>query len=381
MPSRLHVFLLPAVFASLVALTACGSKQSSFCGLACCGSNSDLPCPITPSYLFATNINGQLSAFPVQPSGGLGTPVNVAGPSNVTLGLAFVNGYVYASNPDPATGSSVEGWSFNNANGSLTPVPGSPFALGTLSVPRAMAADSVGFLYVADTGVIDAFQIDAATGSLTASPGSPFFSGSGDYLAWDPQNTCLYASDDGPPGGVMAFATNPTTGALTEVPGSPFLANPTSGTNTAPMQIVVDSIASFVYVSLEGTSQVAGFAAGTDCVLTPVPGSPFSVGNGNISLATSNNLLYVSNELDQTVSGFSIDSTTGVLTPLAGSPFAIKSTVLLMPPYGSFLYASGPGGIFAYSIDNSTGAPTLISGSPFSSDSPTALAYVQQLLP
>jgi 6-phosphogluconolactonase len=382
MPSRLHVLLFATVLASFTALIACGSKQSRFCGLACCEPGS--ACPVTPSYLFATNINGQLSAFPVQPSGGLGTPVNVAGPSNVTLGLAFVNGYVYASNPDPATGSSVEGWSFNNANGSLTPVPGSPFALGTLRVPRGMAAGDA-FLYIADTSSIDAFQIDTGTGSLTATPGSPFTSGSGDYLALDPQNNCcLFASDDDPPGGVMAFTVDGTTGALTKVPGSPFAANPSSSTNTVPMQLVVDSNGSFLYVSLEGTSEVAGFSIGSGGLLTPIPGSPFSVGKGTISLATaSGNLLYVSNGLDQTVSGFSIDSTTGLLTRLAGSPFAISSTVLLASPwpYANVLYASGPGGIFAYSVDTSTGSLTPISGSPFPSDSPTALAYVQQLLP
>jgi 6-phosphogluconolactonase len=379
MPSRHRVFLLAAALASLTALTACGSKQTSTCGLACCEPGS--ACPVTPSYLFATNINGQLSAFPVQPAGGLGTPVNVAGPSNVTLGLVTLNPqYVYASNPDPSTGSSVEGWSFNNANGSLTPVPGSPFALPTLSAPRGMATGG-GFLYIADTGSIDAFHIDTNTGSLTAANDSPFPSGSGDYLAWDPQNTCLYASDDNPPGGVMAFTTNPATGALTLVPGSPFLANPASSTNTVPMQIAVDSIANFIYVSLEGTSQVAGFSSAADCSLTPVPGSPFSAGKGNVSLTTINNLLYVSNAIDQTVSGFSIDSTTGVLTPLSGSPFAIRSTVILASPFSSFLYSSGPGGISAYSIENSTGTPTPISGSPFPSDSPTALAYSYALLP
>jgi 6-phosphogluconolactonase len=381
MPSRLHVFLFVAVLASLIAFTACGSK-TAFCGLVCCGPSS--ACPITPSYLFATNINGQLSAFPVQGSGGLGTPVNVAGPSNVTLGLAFVGGYVYASNPDPSTSSSIEGWSFNNANGSLTSVPGSPFALPTLSVPRGMAG-SAPFLYIADTGSIDAFQINFETGSLSAIAGSPFPSGSGDYLAFDPQsNCCVFASDDNPPGGVIALTIDSTTGALTEVPGSPFAANPTSNTNSVPMQMVVASTGSFLYVSLEGTSQVAGFSIGSGGVLTPIPGSPFSVGKGNVSLATAGgNLLYVSNGLDQTVSGFSIDSTTGVLTPLAGSPFVISSTVLLAQPwpYGNVLYASGPGGIFAYSIDASTGALTPISGSPFPSDSPTALAYVQQLLP
>jgi len=64
-------------------------------------------------------------------------------------------------------------------NGSLTPVPGSPFPAGNL--PTSVAVDPLGrFAYVTDFGSdsnnISAYQI-GKNGSLTPVPGSPFSAG------------------------------------------------------------------------------------------------------------------------------------------------------------------------------------------------------------
>ena len=64
-------------------------------------------------------------------------------------------------------------------------------------------------------------------------------------------------------------------------------------------------------------------AAGTGSLLA-VPGSPFAVGNGPSSLVVdpSEHFLYVTNFIDNTVSGLKIDSTSGALTTALNSPFA-----------------------------------------------------------
>jgi len=68
------------------------------------------------------------------------------------------------------------------ANGTLTPIHGSPFSLGESSEsPQGMATDAQGlFLYVAASepglsgGEIPGFTIDASTGALTPTANSPF---------------------------------------------------------------------------------------------------------------------------------------------------------------------------------------------------------------
>ncbi len=69
------------------------------------------------------------------------------------------------------------------ADGTLTPVAGSPFSAG--SGPGCMAPDPEGkFLYVANfnfgapgSSNISAYTIDAGTGALTPIAGSPFAAG------------------------------------------------------------------------------------------------------------------------------------------------------------------------------------------------------------
>lgn len=105
-----------------------------------------------------------------------------------------------------------------------------------------------------------------------------------------------------------------------------------------------------------------------------MPGSPFATGNSPLGLATANNVLYVSNSMDGTISGYMIDATSGVLTPIAGSPFAINAAAMAANSTGSFLYTSGVKGLQIWSIDLTTGALTAV-GSPVSSPGATMLVF------
>jgi 6-phosphogluconolactonase (cycloisomerase 2 family) len=66
---------------------------------------------------------------------------------------------------------------------------------------------------------------------------------------------------------------------------------------------------------------------------------------------------------------FSIDNSTGVLTPLSGTPVAtgLYPGGPYLHPTGKFLYVTngGDGTISGYTINSTSGALTLISGSPF----------------
>jgi 6-phosphogluconolactonase (cycloisomerase 2 family) len=285
------------------------------------------------------------------------------------------NSYLYVSAPQVGGQSMVDAWAFDLGSGALTTSPG--FTLGALSEPAGMAVDPAGpYLYIADAGGVDGLQV-GATGGLSAIAGSPFRSaGGGLFLAIDPQNRYVFTSVDQPNGYVSAATIDASTGALTVVGGSPFAIAPGGSTDTRPFEIAVDSTGSYVYTTLEGTNQVAGFSIGTGGVLTQLPGSPYAAGNTPFTLATANNLLYVSNAMDGTISGYSITASTGVLVPLSGSPFAIHASAMTIDPNARFLFASGTGGeIQVFNIEATSGALTPVTGSPGSPA--TVFEYVQ----
>ena len=159
-----------------------------------------------------------------------------------------------------------------------------------------------------------------------------------------------------------------TTGALTSL-GSRSGPNQTEG-------IIADSAGSFLYVSdfLNGT--IEGFTIDSKSgALNPISGSPFSAGpapgNGGLAIDPSTKFLYVTLLNSAGVTGFSIAPGTGVLTTIAGSPFPAGNTPFqaIVDPTGKFLFVSNyndsMGGISAYTIDSASGALTPVPGSPF----------------
>lgn len=367
---------LPLILFLSLVLAGCGSSSH---GVVCPSSAATTcncgPCPVQSlSYVYATGLNGQVAAFPVDPTtGALGTPSTSAGPS-ASLGIAAINKtFLYASESD--VNGPIDAWTIDQNTGKLSPVAGSPFTLEAFAMPTGLAGtSSVGpFLYVADVAKVDAFEV-GSTGMLSLVPGSPFAAGINLYLAIDPSDHFLFAANDGPPASILGFSIDPGTGVLTPVPGGSF---PVSSNQTSPMQlgqIVVDATGKFVYVPLTFSNEVGAFTIAADGALTAVPGSPFAAGTTPVSMATVKNFLYVSNALG--ISGFSIDGSNGTLTPLAGSPFPIHVGPLTTDSSGTYLYASSAANMLSYRIDPSTGTLTQI-GSTTPVTKATVLAYVQ----
>lgn len=81
---------------------------------------------------------------------------------------------------------------------------------------------------------------------------------------------------------------------------------------------------------------------------------------------------YVTNDTNDTVSGYSINTTTGAWTSVPGSPFPTGSQprFVAVDPAGKFAcvlygYPADESYIAAYAVDGATGALAEISGSPF----------------
>jgi 6-phosphogluconolactonase len=132
----------------------------------------------------------------------------------------------------------------------------------------------------------------------------------------------------------------------------------------------------YIYAALPAANQIIAYREDPNSgVLTQIAGSPYTVGDGAVSLALhpSGKFLYAANpgQNENDISLFTIASN-GVLTEVfprtSIAPDASEPRLLLMDPAGAFLYVANAGSsnISVFSIDNGSGALTQIVGSPFS---------------
>ena len=271
--------------------------------------------------------------------------------------------FAYVANAGDNTDSA---YTVDATTGALTALPGFPVGAGT-SPFAIIGTQDRKYVFVGNEGSndISAFAVNFASGVLTPVPGSPFAAGT------DPQGMALYqraslstlyvanAGSDT----VSAYTIDYNTGSLTALPGSPVPVgkNPTS--------IVVDPS------TREGVVFVANHGGSNDISafdffdLTPVPGSPFPARGNPLSLAlgAGGNFLYSANPdaTNPSISGFSVDQTTGVLSPLSGSPFPLPvSHYIATDQTGAYLYVTLGASIVGYAIDATTGALTALPGFP-----------------
>ena len=131
---------------------------------------------------------------------------------------------------------------------------------------------------------------------------------------------------------------------------------------------MVQAQGNYVYVNNQDVANgISGFAVSSNGTLSPVPGSPYltggtgstttCIGLDRITVSAPQNLLFVSNSGDQTISVFQINPVDGSLTAAAGSPAPSGLTLdlcqgisLAATPDGAFLMASSNGQIQTFAI-------------------------------
>ncbi|HEY4675769.1 MAG TPA: beta-propeller fold lactonase family protein, partial [Candidatus Angelobacter sp.] len=140
----------------------------------------------------------------------------------------------------------------------------------------------------------------------------------------------------------------------------------------------------YVYVNNQAAANtVSAYSVSATGALTQVSGSPFSTGGvganvvcyglNRIVVSQINNLLFVANTGDLTITSFQINPASGVLTRV-GSPVAVKLTLdacqgisLAATPDGNFLFASSNGQIETFTIGAGgtvTPLPNPVDGNP-----------------
>ncbi|MGB9074114.1 MAG: beta-propeller fold lactonase family protein [Terriglobales bacterium] len=158
---------------------------------------------------------------------------------------------------------------------------------------------------------------------------------------------------------------NTTTGMLTPVPGSPY-----SVLN--PISVVVETSARFAYVADFTNNSIHEFTINqANGSLMEIAGSPIPAAGNPVAMVLdgSGKFLYTANQSDNSVSGFAIDATQGTLTPILGSPFPAQlgTDSVAIDPVKNRLYAANGSSdtISVFDIDTGTGALSEIAGSPF----------------
>jgi DNA-binding beta-propeller fold protein YncE len=231
------------------------------------------------------------------------------------------------------------------------------------------------FAFVANmnSNTISGFSLDPRSGALSPLVGSPFAVGTGpEFMAADPTGKFLVVANSGS-GDVSVFQITSQTGTLTAVPGSPFPAG------TRPEGVAVDPGGKFVFVANQASNSISVFNLAANGWLSPAPGSPFPAAHPfGLAVNPSGKVLYANNFPDSmaadlnTVSTFQIASN-GALTPLAGSPSATanspgfaSSIGMAVDPQGKFLFVADhmAQAIVPFDIAASTGALTPASALP-----------------
>ena len=375
-------------------LAGCGGGGSSNNGGGSNGGDSTLPSGT--ELLYVGDNAGVIHGFAVDPNSGTLTtlatvPVtNQAAAGSVRVAADLGGKVLYATNAVTG-GPNVASFLVDQTTGTLTPTVGSP----TLSVPPGKLAPGGGpYLYVipdasANSAQLFSFHIDGVTAALSpaqtfALPGVP------NDLAIVQSSTSFWlgvAFEDTAGGEIAGVAPNPTTGVVGLVPGS---ATSTGGDNPQGIGITPDE--KFMVAANQSTNNIAVFQVdATTGLQTPVPGSPFASGPqpGPVAIAppilpglsASGKFVFVGNTGESTLSAYSIDST-GSLTPVTGSPMSLGSNAqpssIAVDPAGKFVYVSiAPKQIAGFALDQTTGALTPITGSPFSVDAViTDMAFV-----
>jgi 6-phosphogluconolactonase len=327
--------------------------------------------------LGAAGILGSLVAGPASAAGFAG---------NLPTSFSPVVGHVYLD--DNTAGTNTIGAFDRHADGSLTPMPGSPFPAGGAGTGAGLA--SQGALQFSSDGAY-LLAVDAGSnqisvlrvgwdGSLQLVPGGVVSSGGPTPVSIAVHGGLVYVANSGAAGPNFTGFTlspwgllQPLAGSTVALPG----ATATLPTGSQPDDVLFNSIGNTLVGNLTGTSQIESFSVGFNGLLTAAPGSPLAAQGagpfGSEFRPTDPFQLFVSNAHNGaglgTVSAFNV-GWNGALSPIAAVPFADGQTApcwVEITHDGQFLFTvnTGSGDISRFWIAPN-GTLTLLGSTPVS---------------
>jgi 6-phosphogluconolactonase (cycloisomerase 2 family) len=317
----------------------------------------------TPPKLFAYVTNktaNTVSTYSINSTTGALTAVGSAvatGTSPTSIAVHPTGGFAYVVN---SLADTISTYSINASTGALS-VVGSPVATGT-SPLKVIIEPTGAYAYVANLGSnnITIYSINQSTGVLTATGSTgtiPANLSSFDFNADTAGNiyaglTTLTMPAGTPNSAYYKYTINLSTGALTS---SMLVQN----LPAKAVSIALSPTSNFLYTANAGNnSSVYDIGTGT-------AGTSVAAGNtpSHITIDPSGKFAYVSNQVGNNVSIYSIHATTGALTAAGTTASTGTSPVsVTTDPTGKFLYLlnNASNDISVYSINATTGALSFV---------------------
>jgi 6-phosphogluconolactonase (cycloisomerase 2 family) len=296
-----------------------------------------------------------------------------AGTASPVVGHTYVNDNTAAAN-------TIAGFA-RHADGSLTPIPGSPFAAGGAGLGSGLASQGAiqvtsdsRYLLAVDAGSNQISVLRISANGVPVLVGQPVSSGGIQpvSVAVSPSGLVYVANSGAGGSGYSGFRLNPA-GKLIPVPNSTVTVPDGSGLG----DVFFNSTGDRLIGARTGTSQIDSFVVLPNGRLAAAQGSPFTgqgLGQLGAEFSPANpSRLFVSNAhngpLLGTVSAYN-DSFSGQLSPIGSSPYADFQTApcwVEISHDGQYLFTvnTGSGSISSYSI-NPDGSLTLIGSFPIS---------------
>jgi 6-phosphogluconolactonase len=355
---RTHACAFLLLSAATALLSGCGSFFSCEGKTSCpstCVASSTVSCPTTGSGTgsgagsstddFAYVANSATSANDVDAYNiGSGTLTAVSGSpfnfdfSPTSLVVTPADTYLYAASDSELTAGTgfIYGYSLS---GGVPNRLDNGTALASENVTSLAVSPDGNWLFCLDTNglTLEEYSIDTSTGIITFAntygitgatgaqvvPTQVVIAPSGDYLV-----VTLGTA------GAETFSLDQTTGVAT----SATLLSP-SNAATGIFAAAIDTNDNLYLAGTDGLSAYSATTLGAPTFL-----KTYSTGSGahSVAINSASTYVYVGNESDSTISGFSI-GTNAALTAIAGSPFAGPTTVdaLAVDSTSAYLIASG----------------------------------------
>jgi 6-phosphogluconolactonase len=289
-----------------------------------------------------------------------------------------VIGHVYVD--DNTAGTNTIGAFNRHLDGSLSPVPGSPFAAGGAGTGAGLASQGAiqlsrdgRYLIAVDAGSnqVSVLQIEPF-GGLRLVPGGVIWSGGVGPVSVAVDNNLVYVANAGATAPNLTGFTLNWGGQLQPLTGSTV----SFAGGSQPGDVLFNSTGTNLVTTLVGSSTIGSYTVAPDGLLTPASGSPFPAQGfgpfGSEFRPTNPTQLFISNAHNTatdsgTVSAFSVASN-GTLSSIGASPFADDQMApcwVEISHNGRFLFAvnTASGTISRYSVAYN-GALTLLGSTP-----------------
>ena len=317
------------------------------------------------------------------------TPIASPTPSPAPTPITAAT-FVYVANNGSTqdVGGSIAGFRINASDGSLAPVPGSPFKAG--DGPSAIGSDPQGhFVFVGEdrdvpgargnncdmgNSILLSERVDPASGTLTLADKKTVNAVCVRSISVDPTGRHLYlgvGSLSGAGGEIHGFLIGPT-GTLTELAGSPVVVE------EIPLSMAMHPTGKFIYAA---TPNLTVLDRDTNTGILKVRGV-FNTPKRALALNPAGSLLVASEDGSNEVSEFHIDSNGDVIAVeqrvQASDPFGVTAD-----PQGQFFAITEitdtqnfAGGLSLLKLNSVNGEYTKVNSAPFGSGgAPLDLAF------